>query len=242
MGTAPKLFLTRSRTGHPPTLPTRLNRWLSATLIATMMAVSTVVVAAELPQSTPKPPARLSQPESIQISQRLRRKDIWQEIQKQLPDLPLENQYVSSVTGEISESNTLVQRMIEYHNFRKGRSPRSRFDWKLTLADYLGINEVMRTSTYPSTEKLKTNPIAGDQAAIRAMDRQQRQQLVNTIVSLYDPSIPAAFFDPAAPVAVETAPAPAPVPTAPAVETPPRPSSPPPLAEPGAADLLRPRT
>ena len=210
------------------------------------MAVSTIVVAAELPQSSPdkySKPSQYSHPnqaESIQISQRIRRKDIWQEVQKQLPDLPLENQYISSATGEVSESNTLVQRMIEYHNFRKGRSPQSRFDWKMTLADYLGINEVMVIETYPGKGKLKTNPIEGDRAAIRAMDRQQRQQLVNTIVSLYNPRIPAAFFDPA-PVSVETAPAAAPVQTPPAVEAPSRPSLPP-LAEPGAADLLRPRT
>ncbi len=203
-----------------------------------MMAISTVVVAAELPHITPKAPSR--EANSLQVSQRSRRQDIWQEVQEQLPNLPLENQYISSVTGEVSESNTLVRRMIEYHNFRKGRSPRSRFDWKLTLADYLGIHEVMRESTYPSIGKLTTNPIAGDRAAVRAMDRQQREQLINTIVSLYDPRIPAAFFEPAPPQE-ETEPAPEPIqPNRPVEETSPRPA-PPPLAEPGAADLLRPR-
>lgn len=241
MGKPQKSFLTRSRTATPPSLTNQLNRWLSAAIIATMMAISTIVVAAELPPSAPATYNQTNHTNSIQISQRTRRKDIWQEVQNQLPDLPLENQYTSSSTGEISDSNTLVRRMIEYHNFRQGRSPRSRFDWKLTLADYLGINEVMVASTYPGIAQLTTNPITGDRAAIRAMDRQQREQLVNTLVSLYNPSIPAAFFDSAAPA--EAAPSPALAPTAPTVEeAPARPSVPPPLAEPGAADLLRPRT
>ncbi len=242
MGKPYKSFLKRSQTGHPPTFPPLLNRWLSAIIIATMMAISTVVVAAELPPTSSQ--ANRSNPShsnSIQISQRIRRKNIWQEVQKQLPDLPQENHYISNLTGKISESNTLVRRMIEYHNFRKGRSPRSRFDWKLTLADYLDIHEVILADNYPGTRKLKTNPITGDKAAIQALDRQQRQQLVNTIVSLYDPRIPAAFFDPATPT--ELAPAQEPgEPTPPTIEAAPTRPTPPPLAEPGAADLLRPRT
>ncbi len=241
MGKPQKLFLTRSQTGRQPSFTHHINRWLSATLIATMMAVSTIVVAAELPRSSQEQEIHASHPTSIQLSQRIRRQDLWQEVQKQLPDLPLENQYVSSVTGEVSESNTLVRRMIEYHNFRKGRSPRSRFDWKLTLADYLGIHEVMVEDTYPGVSKLKANPIEGDRAVIQSMDRQQRQQLINTIVSLYDPSIPSTFFDPETPPELDPALEPV-EPTLPTVEAAPTRPTPPPLAEPGAADLLRPRT
>jgi len=247
MGQLRKGILKRSQTKPHRAWKDRFSRWLSAGwlsagIVATMMAISTVVVAAELPQRSPSsfdepPPART---ESIQISQRrIRRKDIWREVQKQLPELPLENQYISSETGDINESNTLVRRMIEYHNFRKGRAPSSRFDWKLTLADYLGLHEVMSAENYPSARRLRTNPLVGDRTAIQSLNRQQRQQLINTLVSLYDPRIPAAFFT--SPTSVEAIPTAEPSPPLPPIETSPTQPSPPPLSGPGAADLLRPR-
>lgn len=255
MGKQQSRFLQQLLAGQMPPLPSQLNRWLSAVTIATMMALSTVVVAAEFPQQPRQkltfeaiePASRTAsgathkrQESAPRISQRIRRKDIWQEVQKRLPDLPLENTYISSITGDINETSTLIRRMIEYHNFRKGRSPRSRFDWKLTLADYLGLYDVIVAETYPGNNKLKTNPMAGDMAAIQAMNREQRNQLINTLVSLYDPRIPAAFFSPAAPSpTIQPEPS---KPSEPAVNPAPSQPSPPPLAEPGAADLLRPRS
>ena len=247
----------RSRAkSHPQfALPQRVNRWLSASIVAAMMALSTVVIAAEIPNTmsveTSEVPLRhraqlaasatATEPfrPSLQISQRIRRKDIWQEVQKRLPDLPQENQYINQSSGEVSKTNTLVRRMIEYHSFRRGRSPRSRFDWKLTLADYLGINEIIVTDTYPGVRSLRTNPLNGDRAAIRAMGRQQRQQLIDTLVSLYNPNIPSAFFESAAPSAPATSEQSSDLIEQPN-KTPSRPA-PPPVAEPGAADLLRPR-
>ena len=271
MGKKQSRVLKQLLAGQIPTIPSSLNRWFPAVLIATMMALSTVVVAAELPQQT-KPnlavaavstesapvhgnslaslqnnPVKVPLEDSalqggaIKISQRIRRKDLWQEVQKRLPDLPLENNYTSSITGDLSETNTLIRRMIEYHNFRKGRSPRSRFDWKLTLADYLGLHDVIVADTYPGVNKLKINPINGDMTAVQAMNREQRNQLVNTLVSLYDPRIPAEFFTPAS-TTNSTTQEETSDPSQPPANPSPIQSSPPPLAEPGSADLLRPRS
>ncbi|NJN31127.1 MAG: hypothetical protein HC824_12360 [Synechococcales cyanobacterium RM1_1_8] len=135
---------------------------------------------------TPRPPSR-----------RIRRADIWQEVYRQLPDLPREDQAMDQASGQTSSgTHTLVGRLIEYHNFRKGRSPISRFDWKLTLADYLGLHEPLVAAVYPGATTLRQNPMAGDVAAIATLSRQQRDQLINSLVSLYNPTIPTDFFTP----------------------------------------------
>lgn len=111
-----------------------------------------------------------------------------QQIYAQLPGLPLENQYISRDTGEPATENTLVRRLIVYHLLVKGRPPFYRLDWKLTLADYLGANELMFQDAYPGADDLQTNPLAGDRAAIAALTRQQRDDLVLTLVRVYNPN------------------------------------------------------
>lgn len=172
---------------------------------------------------------------SAAVAQRIRVEDIWQKIYQQLPDLPLENTYVNQETGDVSTNNTLVSRLIRYHIYSKGRSTNYRFDWKLTLADYLGMNERMEPATYPSGTSLKTNPIEGDRAAVRRLTRAQRDALVNALVSLFNPQVnqpqPTSPQPAASPSPVVT-PSPQPSPT-----TNPRfPRQP----QPGDADLLRP--
>ncbi|MEH2434652.1 MAG: hypothetical protein V7K25_10450 [Nostoc sp.] len=114
--------------------------------------------------------------------------DVWQIVYQQLPNLPLENNYISKENGKVAENNTLVSRLITYHIYTKGRAPIYRLDWKLTLADYLGANEIMYDTTYPGNETLRENPIEGDRKAITRLTRSQRNALVQVLVNIFNPS------------------------------------------------------
>lgn len=119
-------------------------------------------------------------------AQRINADQIWQQVYEQLPILPLENQYINRETGEVAENNTLISRFIRYHIYIKGRPPIYRFDWKISLADYLGINDPIEPQTYPSSDTLSLNPLEGDIAAINSLDRAQRDALVQTLVELFN--------------------------------------------------------
>lgn len=119
------------------------------------------------------------------VAQDVRVGDAWQQVYQLLPNLPRENQYVSRETGKIAESNTLISRLIRYHIYVKVRPVNYRLDWKLTLADYLGANELMSSSTYPSVDTLRTNPFQNDVAVIRSLNRIQRDALVQTLVNVF---------------------------------------------------------
>ncbi len=164
------------------------------------------------------------------IAQSARPRDIWQQVYQQLPDLPKENQYVNKETEQGDSDNTLVARLIQYHIYVKRRPTEYRLDWKLTLADYLGANELMDEEVYPGNDTLRENPIEGDRAAIGRLNRQQRDALVETLVSIFNPNYSAT---PAPAPASNAAPQPS---TAPTPAT--RPSSP--LPRPGDAQLLKP--
>jgi hypothetical protein len=120
------------------------------------------------------------------IAQRISPSDVWQGVYHKLPDLPKENQYTSKDTGKVAENNTLASRLISYHIYVKGRSPIYRFDWKLTLADYLGANEVTYETSYPGYDSLKQNPLPGDRAAIAKLTRKQRNDLVQVLVDIFN--------------------------------------------------------
>lgn len=165
-------------------------------------------------------------------AQRFNPNNVWQQVYEQLPDLPLENQYISRETGDIVSDNTLVDRFIRYHIYVQGRPPIYRLDWKQTLADYLGVNEFIEATTYPSGDTLTTNPMEGDIAAINSLNRAQRAALVETIVNIFN----AAYSTPAtAPQSPDLgSPSPQPSSTSPA---------PPPVLrepQPGDAELLSP--
>jgi hypothetical protein len=98
----------------------------------------------------------------------------------------------------------------------QGRAVTSRLDWKLTLADLLGMNQWVVPGLYPGADTLRQNPLAGDTAAIDRLNRTQRDALVDAIVSLFAAPTAAA---PASPVAAPTRQVP---------------------AEPNAAQLLQP--
>lgn len=122
------------------------------------------------------------------FAQRITPGDVWQRVYQQLPDFPKENKYISRDGGKVAENNTLVSRLIQYHVYVKGRSPVYRLDWKLTLADYLGVNEVMFDSSYPGAETLRTNPYDGDRAVIKRLNRRQREALVDALMKAFSQS------------------------------------------------------
>ncbi|MFB2834864.1 hypothetical protein [Floridanema evergladense] len=165
----------------------------------------------------------LAQDAPSQNPQRITVESVWQRVYELLPDFPKENQYISKETGKQATSNTLVGRLIRYHLFVKGRPPIYRLDWKLTIADYLGANDVMFEGVYPGGDTLRQNPMDSDRAVITRLTRSQRDALVNTIVSLFNPN-----------VAAESQPTPTPTPT-------PNPGrSLPSLPQPGDAQQLQP--
>ncbi|MEA5626278.1 hypothetical protein [Nostoc sp. UHCC 0251] len=121
-------------------------------------------------------------------AQRITPGDVWQEVYQQLPDLPRENKYISKENGQVAENNTLVNRLIRYHVYTKGRAPIYRLDWKLTLADYLGANEIMYDASYPGNDTLRQNPMEGDRKAITRLTRSQRDALVQVLVNIFNPT------------------------------------------------------
>lgn len=170
-------------------------------------------------------------------AQRIQIDQVWQQVYQQLPDFPLENQYINKETGDVSSNNTLVSRLIRYHIYIKGRPTNYRLDWKLTLADYLGVNERIDEDTYPSGTALRTNPMQGDVVAIQSLTRVQRDALVNTLVGLLNPKA----TDPATTAPPIVNPNPSPEPSLqPSPSPSPQPSRFPRQPQPGDAQLLQP--
>ena len=116
------------------------------------------------------------------IAQVVRTGDIAQKIYVELPNVPLENQYFSRKINRIDPNNTLISRMIRYHAYVKGRPVALRLDWKLTIADYLGANDIMDLATYPGQDILSVNPMDSDRAAINTLSRQTRDRLIERLV------------------------------------------------------------
>lgn len=161
-----------------------------------------------------------------QPQRRLDPRQAWRQVYERLPDFPLANNYVRNETGEVDPDNTLASRLISYHLYVKNRLPMFRLDWKFTLADYLGANEVLDANSYPGNEILKENPLESDRAVIAALNRQQREELIGVLVRIFNPN-----YDniQAPPLPASTTPPPPPT----------APSGPPPLPESGDADLLK---
>jgi len=121
------------------------------------------------------------------ISQIVRTEGISRAVYEQLPDFPREDQYINRETGKKSDEETLVNRFVRYHVYVRGRPPFYRLDWKLTLAEYLGLSGRMDDSDYPGVNKLNKNPIEGDLAAIRKLNRAQRDALIQALVDAFNP-------------------------------------------------------
>jgi hypothetical protein len=161
-------------------------------------------------------------------AQPFRSQDAWRQVYERLPNLPLENQYVSKETGAVASENTLVSRLIRYHIYVKSRPPNFRFDWKLTLADYLGAHEYLVESAYPGATTLRENPMESDRAVIEKLTRAERDALVDALISVFTPNT------------INETPASAPTtsPKPPATTT--NPATTPSLPQPGDARLLMP--
>lgn len=121
-------------------------------------------------------------------AQSFRPQDVGNKVYESLPDLPLENQYINAETGEVDADNTLADRLVRYHIYVKNRPPNYRFDWKLTMADYLGAHDYLEESVYPGNNILQENPIDGDRAVIENLTRTQRDALVEALVSIFNPN------------------------------------------------------
>jgi hypothetical protein len=110
----------------------------------------------------------------------------------------------------------------------KSRPPNFRFDWKLTLADYLGAHEYLVESAYPGATTLRENPMESDRAVIEKLTRAERDGLIDALVSVFTPNT------------TNETPASAPTtsPKPPATTT--NPATTPSLPQPGDARLLMP--
>ena len=103
-----------------------------------------------------------------------------QEVYRLMPELPLEDGYPA--TGDSRGFRTLMHRLMVYHIQVMGRTPFSRLDWQLTLADYLDANEVMLVQNYPGATIFATNPYHGDRTVIQSLTRPQRHNLLRALL------------------------------------------------------------
>jgi hypothetical protein len=147
-------------------------------------------------------------------------------VYQRLPQLPLGNEYISRETKKPVVENTFVGRMIRYHAFVKARPIALRLDWKHTIADYLGANELIDAASYPTQERLQQNPFEDDRARIMKMSRSERDELVQVLTEVFGAKNDRT---PVAPLPVTSPPVPPPI-------SPPVPHTAP---QPGGADLLK---
>jgi hypothetical protein len=176
--------------------------------------------------TNPDSSAIAQNPPTVSNSSSIRAEGAAAIVYQQLPYLPKENEYRRKETGEIDPEHTLISRFIRYSQDLKKRTNRYRFDWKLTLADYLGANETIDPQTYPGSVTLTTNPFETDVKAIRGLNRRQRQELVDLLAFIYKPQVTEK------PAKTKISPTPQP--------TPKDESGKPSLAKPGDAQLLMP--
>lgn len=101
--------------------------------------------------------------------------EIAQKVYTQFPVLPR-----SEVPGE--PDNTFIRRVIQYHTHLRERPEQSRFDWQLTFSDYLGYNLNIDPTTYPNRSALEA-----DKAALDALTRDQRNQLIQILMQACQP-------------------------------------------------------
>ncbi|MGC9525240.1 MAG: hypothetical protein ACP5D7_06825 [Limnospira sp.] len=181
--------------------PNFRRQWRQNRLV--ILGMASLLVWGAIAGTAPTPGRAELFPESSQtrVAQQipLRVRDVWKQVYERLPDLPEENNYVSADTGEVAADNTLIDRLIRYHLYVQSRPPQFRFDWKLTLADYLGANELMREAQYPSATSLRENPMQGDREAIATLSREERNALVDVLVSIFNPEAARAQSDPEPP-------------------------------------------
>ncbi len=168
--------------------------FLLVTLIVVMFTLLSWVLESGEQSLLALEPSRLRNSSSARVGlvaqqsapQQVRVQDAWKFVYEKLPDLPIENNYISKETGKVDPTNTLVGRLIRYHVFVKGRPPNYRFDWKLSLADYLGATpDYLVEDVYPGKDVLRSNPMERDRTAIQSLNRVQRDTLVQALVDVF---------------------------------------------------------
>jgi hypothetical protein len=169
----------------------RLLRYIAIAFLTAGLSILLSVSAHAQPPVTAAPPALIAQqlpPPQLSIPQIFRVNDVWRAVYERIPDLPLANGYVSSVTRDAAEDNTFVDRLIRYHVYVKNRPPIYRLDWKLTMADFFGVNEWVKPELYPGANTLTENPVDEDTAIVQSLTRTQREELITTIIEIFYPS------------------------------------------------------
>lgn len=121
------------------------------------------------------------------LGQIVRPNMVAEQVYQNLSFLPLENEYISQTSGEVASQNTLILRLLRYHEYVKSRPLNYRFDWQLTFADYFGINEPIKADRYPGNEILTVNPMENDREILTSLTRQQRNELIDTLIAIYNP-------------------------------------------------------
>ncbi|VEP13719.1 conserved hypothetical protein [Hyella patelloides LEGE 07179] len=121
------------------------------------------------------------------LGQTVRPEMVAEQVYQSLPDFPLENEYISQASGNVASQNTLILRILRYHEYVKSRPLRYRFDWQLTFADYFDINEPMSADRYPGHRTLTVNPLESDRDILTNLTRTQRNQLIDTLLAIYNP-------------------------------------------------------
>ncbi len=106
-----------------------------------------------------------------------------EQVYAKMPQLPRGSDYTPTSDAVGQGESTLVQRMMQYHMQLAGRPATSRMDWRLTLADYLDINEPMLAQRYPGATSLDPSPYNDDKAAIQSLSRRERYDLVDALVA-----------------------------------------------------------
>ena len=159
------------------------------------------------------------------LGQSMRPEMVAEKVYQSLDFLPLENEYIDRTSGQVASKNTLMLRFLSYHEYLKSRPLLYRFDWQLTFADYFNINEPMEADRYPGHRTLTTNPLEGDRKIIANLTRTQRNQLIDTLLAIYNPQAEVTPQQPA---------------TTPNESSEERNNNRPSLPQPGDADLLLP--
>jgi hypothetical protein len=153
-------------------------------------------------------------------AQGLRLEFVAQSVYEKVPNFPKANEYRRKDSNEVDPNNTLLSRLIRYHQDIRKRPTGFRFDWQLTMGDYLDINEPIPEERYPSANILTINPLEADKQLISQLSRTERSEVIDALTSAYNPLPPAQ----------PSVKPPTPTPSPPVTPTPPR--------QPGAADLV----
>ena len=95
------------------------------------------------------------------------------QIYELMPDLP-----------GYDDDTKWLQRVLLYHVRTKGRLTNSRFDWRLTFADFLGVNDPIYADQYPSGDT-ELNPLNSDREQFQTLTRQDRNEFLAAILQVY---------------------------------------------------------